>query len=77
MISCQAVATLGTTVSCAFDRLDEMGIVANREDIWLHADAAYAGKLILSCYNKNNGFFKQFIIKYIQEIFKKFIKVRQ
>ncbi|XP_018368357.1 PREDICTED: aromatic-L-amino-acid decarboxylase-like [Trachymyrmex cornetzi] len=38
-----AVATLGTTVNCAFDRLDEMGIVANREGIWLHVDAAYAG----------------------------------
>jgi len=34
---------LGTTVNCAFDRLDEMGIVANREDVWLHVDAAYAG----------------------------------
>lgn len=41
----QVVATLGTTCSCAFDRLDELGIVANRENIWLHVDAAYAGKL--------------------------------
>lgn len=43
----QAVATLGTTGCCAFDCLDEMGPVANREDIWLHVDAAYAGKLTL------------------------------
>lgn len=41
----QVVATLGTTCSCAFDRLDELGVVANRENIWLHVDAAYAGKL--------------------------------
>lgn len=40
----QIVATLGTTCSCAFDRLDEIGVVANRENIWLHVDAAYAGK---------------------------------
>ncbi|XP_011859985.1 PREDICTED: aromatic-L-amino-acid decarboxylase-like isoform X1 [Vollenhovia emeryi] len=38
-----AVAALGTTNTCAFDRLDEIGIVANREDVWLHVDAAYAG----------------------------------
>lgn len=41
----QIVATLGTTCSCAFDRLDEIGVVANRENIWLHVDAAYAGEL--------------------------------
>jgi len=39
------VATLGTTVCCAFDCLDEIGIVANREGVWLHVDAAYAGRL--------------------------------
>ncbi|KAG7208393.1 hypothetical protein KM043_014625 [Ampulex compressa] len=37
------VATLGTTASCAFDRLDELGPVANQEDVWVHVDAAYAG----------------------------------
>lgn len=33
------VATLGTTSSCAFDRLDEVGPVANKYDIWTHVDA--------------------------------------
>ncbi|XP_011867954.1 PREDICTED: aromatic-L-amino-acid decarboxylase-like isoform X1 [Vollenhovia emeryi] len=41
------VATLGTTASCAFDRLDEIGIIANREDVWLHVDAAYAGSAFI------------------------------
>ncbi|XP_059479853.1 aromatic-L-amino-acid decarboxylase-like [Neocloeon triangulifer] len=38
-----AVATLGTTVNCAFDDLDEIGTVCVEEDLWLHVDAAYAG----------------------------------
>lgn len=38
------VATLGTTSCCSFDRLDEIAEVANDEDIWVHVDAAYAGK---------------------------------
>ncbi|KAK9713017.1 Pyridoxal-dependent decarboxylase conserved domain [Popillia japonica] len=37
------VATLGTTSSCGFDRLDEIGPICNEYDIWLHVDAAYAG----------------------------------
>lgn len=41
----QVTATLGTTPSCAFDDLSEIGSVCNRfENIWLHVDAAYAGK---------------------------------
>lgn len=42
----QVVVTLGTTSSCAFDRLDELGPVANRESVWLHIDAAYAGNYV-------------------------------
>ncbi|CAH1960282.1 unnamed protein product [Acanthoscelides obtectus] len=38
-----AVNTLGTTSSCAFDRLDELGPVCNEYNLWLHIDAAYAG----------------------------------
>lgn len=34
---------MGTTSSCAFDALDEIGDVTIREKIWLHVDAAYAG----------------------------------
>lgn len=37
------VATLGTTSTCAFDDLKEIGQVCEREGIWLHVDAAYAG----------------------------------
>ncbi|KAG8190587.1 hypothetical protein JTE90_014063 [Oedothorax gibbosus] len=37
------VATLGTTNTCAFDNLKEIGHVCNEEKIWLHIDAAYAG----------------------------------
>ncbi|XP_060564972.1 aromatic-L-amino-acid decarboxylase-like [Ruditapes philippinarum] len=36
-------ASLGTTGSCAFDRLDEIGPICKENDIWLHIDAAYAG----------------------------------
>ncbi|XP_002164962.2 aromatic-L-amino-acid decarboxylase [Hydra vulgaris] len=36
-------ATLGTTTSCAFDNIQELGPICNREKIWLHVDAAYAG----------------------------------
>lgn len=41
------VATLGTTNSCAFDRLDEIGPVGNRYDVWVHVDAAYAGSAFM------------------------------
>ncbi|XP_047135163.1 aromatic-L-amino-acid decarboxylase isoform X2 [Hydra vulgaris] len=36
-------ATLGTTTSCAFDNIQELGVICNKEKIWLHVDAAYAG----------------------------------
>lgn len=38
------LATLGTTSTCAFDNLKEIGpIVAKLPKCWLHVDAAYAG----------------------------------
>ncbi|XP_064615978.1 aromatic-L-amino-acid decarboxylase-like [Liolophura sinensis] len=40
-------ATLGTTPSCAFDRLLELGPVCEREGIWMHVDAAYAGSAFI------------------------------
>lgn len=43
LIPFYVVATLGTTNSCAFDRLDEIGPVCNDLGVWLHVDAAYAG----------------------------------
>ncbi|KAG7273712.1 hypothetical protein CRUP_003540 [Coryphaenoides rupestris] len=36
-------ATLGTTASCAFDKITELGPLCNAENIWMHIDAAYAG----------------------------------
>lgn len=41
------MATLGTTNSCAFDRLDEIGLVGKSHDIWVHVDAAYAGSAFI------------------------------
>ncbi|XP_016362245.1 histidine decarboxylase [Sinocyclocheilus anshuiensis] len=40
-------ATLGSTGVCSFDRLDELGPVCEREGLWLHVDAAYAGSALL------------------------------
>ncbi|ESO98477.1 hypothetical protein LOTGIDRAFT_201667 [Lottia gigantea] len=36
-------ATLGTTGCCAFDNIKELGPICEKEDIWMHIDAAYAG----------------------------------
>lgn len=41
------VATLGTTNSCAFDCLDEIGAVGNDLGAWVHVDAAYAGSAFI------------------------------
>lgn len=43
LIPCYVVANLGTTPTCAFDDLSELGPICNKEDVWLHVDAAYAG----------------------------------
>ncbi|XP_012262172.1 aromatic-L-amino-acid decarboxylase [Athalia rosae] len=47
LIPFYVVATLGTTSSCAFDNLEEIGAVTTREQIWLHVDAAYAGSAFI------------------------------
>uniref|UniRef100_A0A3P9IXY0 Aromatic-L-amino-acid decarboxylase n=1 Tax=Oryzias latipes TaxID=8090 RepID=A0A3P9IXY0_ORYLA len=36
-------ATLGTTPSCAFDHIADLGPLCNQENMWMHIDAAYAG----------------------------------
>ena len=41
------VVILGTTNSCAFDNLEEIGKVSQQENIWLHVDAAYAGSVFI------------------------------
>ncbi|CAG9825355.1 unnamed protein product [Phaedon cochleariae] len=43
LIPCCVVASLGTTGTCAFDDLEELGKICEEENIWLHVDAAYAG----------------------------------
>ncbi|KAF9809525.1 hypothetical protein SFRURICE_020822 [Spodoptera frugiperda] len=47
ILSKLVVATLGTTSSCAFDALDEIGDVCNEHGVWLHVDAAYAGSAFI------------------------------
>ncbi|CAN8019889.1 unnamed protein product, partial [Ixodes persulcatus] len=41
------VATLGTTNSCTYDNLAEVGAVCTTEGLWLHVDAAYAGSAFI------------------------------
>jgi aromatic-L-amino-acid decarboxylase len=41
------VATLGTTSSAAIDPVSAIAAVCEREGLWLHADAAYGGPLML------------------------------
>lgn len=44
LIPCYVIATLGTTGTCAFDNLDELGPICKKYNMWLHVDAAYAGR---------------------------------
>lgn len=37
------IATVGTTGTCAFDNMEEIGPVCKKFNVWLHIDAAYAG----------------------------------
>jgi aromatic-L-amino-acid decarboxylase len=41
------VATLGTTSVCSYDNLLEIGPICNKENIWMHIDAAYAGSAFI------------------------------
>ena len=41
------VATLGTTASTSVDPIEEIAVIAERNGLWLHVDAAYAGVVAL------------------------------
>ncbi|CAJ0578710.1 unnamed protein product, partial [Mesorhabditis spiculigera] len=41
------IATMGTTNTCAVDPIAELAPICNREKIWVHVDAAYAGGFLL------------------------------
>ncbi|HEV7242413.1 MAG TPA: pyridoxal-dependent decarboxylase [Thermoanaerobaculia bacterium] len=43
MLPCVIVATTGTTSTAAVDPVRAIGEIAQRENCWLHVDAAYAG----------------------------------
>ncbi|VDK41111.1 unnamed protein product [Gongylonema pulchrum] len=36
------IMTLGTTSTCAFDPLEQLAPICQKEDMWVHVDAAYA-----------------------------------
>lgn len=42
LIPVTCIATLGTTGTCSFDNIEELGKVCNKYNIWFHIDAAYA-----------------------------------
>lgn len=46
-IPCAIVATTGTTATTAVDPIEQIGIIARREEIWLHVDAAMAGSAMI------------------------------
>ncbi len=46
-LPCAIVATTGTTPTTAVDPIEQIGIIARREEIWLHVDAAMAGSAMI------------------------------
>ncbi|KAF7640132.1 hypothetical protein Mgra_00000579 [Meloidogyne graminicola] len=41
------IITVGTTNTCAVESIKELGPICERENIWVHVDAAYAGSFLL------------------------------
>lgn len=46
-VPCAVIATMGTTVLGEFDPLREIAAVTQKHNIWLHADGAYGGTMLL------------------------------
>lgn len=47
MTPCCVIATLGTTSTLAFDPLEKIAAVCQKNNVWLHVDAAYAGSAFI------------------------------
>jgi aromatic-L-amino-acid decarboxylase len=47
LLPCAIVATTGTTTSTAFDPIESIASIADREGLWLHVDAAMAGSAMI------------------------------
>jgi aromatic-L-amino-acid/L-tryptophan decarboxylase len=45
--ACALVATVGTTASTAIDPVAELAEICERQHVWLHVDAAYAGSAMV------------------------------
>lgn len=46
------IATCGTTVTGAFDPLEEIANICERHNVWLHADAAWGGAVLYSQHHR-------------------------
>jgi aromatic-L-amino-acid/L-tryptophan decarboxylase len=48
VVPCAIVATAGTTSTASVDPIAAIGEIAERENVWLHVDAAYAGSATIA-----------------------------